>query len=65
MIDQLSLFAHEHPKAVCCHGTFIMLRCAGCQAESTRLHVQFQQDVAAGRYDADGYTTRDRRKVKS
>jgi ubiquitin len=35
--------------------------CAECAAEVERQCAQFAADVAAGKYDADGYTPADRR----
>lgn len=50
------------PRVTCAFGAIWPCDpCAGCQAESARLSAQFAADVAAGRYDAEGYTPAERR----
>lgn len=64
MTAQLSLFAAPAPSSLTCafgtdwraHG-----ECAGCAAFAVDLARQFAADVAAGKYDADGFTPAERR----
>ena len=54
------------PSVTCAFGTpsWPHDECAGCRDYADELHRQFEADVAAGIYDAEGYTPAERKRQR-
>lgn len=54
----------QYPKAVCCHGVFLLDTCMQCLDVTARSIAEFEQGVTEGRWDREGFTPAERRALE-